>query len=321
MLQKLRLPDIHRRLKATNIPIAVIDSEIDSNHPDLVGTVIDKYDATGVEEKPHAHGTGMAGAIASHRRLVGTAPGARLFAIRAFSTKAASAESTTFNILKGLDYAVNNNVRIVNMSFAGPRDPSIERALKTAYDKGVVLIAAAGNAGPKSPPLFPAADKHVIAVTATDIDDKLFSGANRGNHIAVAAPGVDILVPAPQSAYQMTTGTSVATAHVSGIVALMLERNPRLTPADVKRILIQSAKKLGPNDQFGAGLIDPAKALQLAAPRSAEATPAPATTGTCGAERRPPVRIAFGRRRDRLRLASQNNDIHSRPNRASTTAP
>src|SRR5438034_11570825 len=111
----------------------------------------------------------MAGAIASHRKLLGIAPGARLLAIRAFSSKAASAESTTFNILKGLDYAVNNNVRIVNMSFAGPRDPSIERALKNAYDKGIVLIAAAGNAGPKSPPLFPAADKHVIAVTATGI--------------------------------------------------------------------------------------------------------------------------------------------------------
>jgi subtilisin family serine protease len=154
--------------------------------------VIDRFDATGVEEKPHAHGTGMAGAIASHRRLLGTAPGARLLAIRAFTTQAASSQSTTFNILKGLDHAVNNGVRIVNMSFAGPRDPTIERALAAAYDRGVVLIAAAGNAGPKSPPLFPAADKHVIAVTATDIDDKLFTGANRGNYIAVAAPGVDI---------------------------------------------------------------------------------------------------------------------------------
>jgi len=273
VLDKLRLGDIHRRVRANNIPIAVIDSEIDGTHPDLEGAVIDRYDATGVEEKPHAHGTGMAGAIASHRRLLGTAPGARLLAIRAFSTQASSAQSTTFNILKGLDYAVNNGVRIVNMSFAGPRDPTIERALKAAHDKGVVLIAAAGNAGPRSPPLFPAADKHVIAVTATDIDDKLFTGANRGNHIAVAAPGVDILVPAPEGTYQMTTGTSVATAHVSGIVALMLERNPRLTPPDVRRILIASAKRLGPNDQFGAGLIDPAKALQLAAPRQAEAPP------------------------------------------------
>jgi hypothetical protein len=275
VLEKLRLGDILRRVRATNIPIAVIDSEIDATHPDLEGAVIDRYDATGVEEKPHSHGTGMAGAIASHRRLLGTAPGARLLAIHAFSTEAASAQSTTFNILKGLDHAVNSGARIVNMSFAGPRDPTIERALKVAYDKGVVLIAAAGNAGPRSPPQFPAADKHVIAVTATDIDDQLFTGATRGSHIAVSAPGVDILVPAPEGTYQMTTGTSVATAHVSGIVGLMLERNPRLTPADVRRILTASAKRLGPNDQFGAGLIDPTKALQLAAPRQVEA-PAPA---------------------------------------------
>jgi filamentous hemagglutinin family protein len=271
VLQKLKMGDILRRTRATDIPVAVIDSEIDASHPDLEGTVIDRFDATGVDEKPHSHGTGMAGAIASHRRLLGTAPGARLLAIRAFSTQAANTQSTTFNILKGLDHAVNNGVRIVNMSFAGPRDPTIERALAAAYDRGVVLIAAAGNAGPKSPPLFPAADKHVIAVTATDIDDKLFTGANRGNYIAVAAPGVDILVPAPEGTYQMTTGTSVATAHVSGIVALMLERNPNLTPADVRRILTASAKKLGPNEQFGSGLIDPGPALQLATPRQVEA--------------------------------------------------
>ena len=159
VLQKLQLTDVHRVIRGSNISIAVIDSEIDGTHPDLVGVISGRYDATmGGEEQPHSHGTGMAGAIASHRRLVGTAPGARLLAIRAFSSKAANAESTTFNILKGLEYAVNNGVRIVNMSFAGPRDPSIERALPAAAGQGVILIPAAGNAGPK-PPLFPAADQ------------------------------------------------------------------------------------------------------------------------------------------------------------------
>ena len=132
-----------------------------------------------------------------------------------------------------------------------------------------MLIAAAGNAGPKSPPLYPGADPNVIAVTATDIDDKLFPGANRGKYISVAAPGVDILVPAPENTYQITTGTSVAAAEVSGIVALLLERNPKLTPADVRRILQASARRLGAgerDDNFGSGLIDPLKALQLADP-------------------------------------------------------
>jgi subtilisin family serine protease len=161
------------------------------------------------------------------------------------------------------------------MSFAGPRDPSLERALKNAHDKGVVLVAAAGNAGPKSPPLYPGADPHVIAVTATDVNDKLFTGANRGKYIAVAAPGVDILVPAPDASYQLTTGTSVASAEVSGIVALLLERNPKLTPDDVRRILTSSATRLGPqdrNDDYGSGLVDPVKAVESAGPppRSAE---------------------------------------------------
>ena len=132
---------------------------------------------------------------------------------------------------------MGQGARVINMSFAGPKDPSLERALKAAYDKNIVLIAAAGNAGPKSPPLFPGADPNVIAVTATDVDDKLFAGANRGKYVSVSAPGVDILVPAPENTYQITTGTSVAAAEVSGIVALLLERNPKLTPADVRRIL------------------------------------------------------------------------------------
>ena len=144
-----------------------------------------------------------------------------------------------------------------------------------------MLIAAAGNAGPKSPPLYPGADPNVIAVTATDVDDKLFAGANRGKYVSVSAPGVDILVPAPENTYQITTGTSVAAAEVSGIVALLLERNPKLTPADVRRILQASARRLGPgerDDNFGSGLIDPLKALQLADPRTAATTPTPTPT-------------------------------------------
>jgi Subtilase family len=281
ILQKLSLADVHRMVKGTNVPIAVIDSEIDVTHPDLEGVVAQRYDAVGAPDKPHPHGTGMAGAIGAHQRLLGTAPAARLLAVHAFSASAATAESTTFNILKGINWAVGQGVRVINMSFAGPKDPSLERALKAAYDRNIVLIAAAGNAGPKSPPLFPGADPNVIAVTATDVDDKLFAGANRGKYVSVAAPGVDILVPAPENAYQITTGTSVAAAEVSGIVALLLERNPKLTPADIRRILTASARRLGPGDRddnFGSGLIDPLKALQLADPRTATTTPVTPTT-------------------------------------------
>ena len=283
ILQKLNLPEVHRIVRGSDVPIAVIDSEIDAGHPDLEGRITQRYDAMGVPDKPHPHGTGMAGAIAAHQRLLGTAPAARLLAVHAFSTSEPAAESTTFNILKGINWAVGQGVRVINMSFAGPKDPSLERALKAAYDRNIVLIASAGNAGPKSPPLYPGAYSNVIAVTATDVDDKLFAGANRGRYVSVAAPGVDVLVPAPENTYQLTTGTSVAAAEVSGVVALLLQRNPKLTPADIRRILTVSAKRLAPggqrDDNFGSGLVDPLKALQLADPRTAMTEPVTPTPG------------------------------------------
>ena len=90
--------------------------------------------------------------------------------------------------------------------------------MNVAYATG----RTAGNAGAKSPPLYPAADPNVIAVTATDADDQLFKGSNRGRHVAVAAPGVDVLIAVPNGGYEVSTGTSFAAAEVSGIAALML---------------------------------------------------------------------------------------------------
>ena len=267
--QKLNLPEAHRLAKGNRILVAVIDSEVDALHPDLAGAITANFDASADGERPHSHGTGMAGAIAARRVMLGTAPRVGLLTVRAFSTKANSVEGTTFNILKGLDWAAAQGARVVNMSFAGPSDPRLREALAKAKQKGMVLIAAAGNAGPNSPPLYPAADPNVIAVTATDVDDTLFSGANRGKHIAVAAPGVDILAPAPDGAYQFTTGTSVAAAEVSGVAALLIERNPLLTPDEVKKILMSTARDLGPkghDPNFGAGLVNALQAVMAAKP-------------------------------------------------------
>jgi subtilisin family serine protease len=274
---KLHLVDAHRLATGDGVLVAVIDSGIDEAHPDLAGTIAAKFDTLATDEKPHAHGTEMAGAIASHGRLLGVAPRARLLAVRAFGTSAAGEESTTFRILRGLDWAAGQNARIINMSFAGPADPALQDALAKARKKGIVLIAAAGNAGPKSPPLYPAADPNVIAVTATDADDKVFAQANRGNYIAVAAPGVDVLVPAPDANVALTSGTSVAAAHVSGLVALLIELKPSLKPDDVRKILTSSAKSLGPKTrgEAGAGLADALAAVTALAPKTA-ARPAPA---------------------------------------------
>ncbi len=271
---KLHLTEAHAVTRGEDVRIAVINSGIDVAHPELAGAIVGTYDALRSTEGPHTHGTGIAGAIAARSRLLGSAPSARLLAIRAFGATTNGAESTSFVVLKGLNYAVEQGAQIINMSFAGPKDPLLERGLAAAAKRGIILIAAAGNAGPKSPPLYPASDRNVIAVSATDSADKLFDASNRGNHLALAAPGVDLLLPSPDEKYQVASGTSFAAAYVSGLAALIVERNPGVAPEVVRRILTDTAQDLGPrgkDDQFGAGLANALGAVQAARPVTAGA--------------------------------------------------
>jgi hypothetical protein len=258
-LAKLHLPQAHALAKGDGVRVAVIDSGIDASSPELASSIAESFDTLASPMTPHKHGTAIAGLIAAHGKLTGAAPDARILAVRAFNPEGAGAQGTTFNILKGLDWAAAHGARVINMSFAGPGDPAIHRSLAAAHTKGIVLVAAAGNAGAKSPPLYPAADPNVIAVTATDAGDKLFAQSNRGPHIALAAPGDQILVALPAGGYEMSSGTSYAAAEVSGIVALMLQREPALTPDKARAILQATAKDLGAkgrDPEFGAGLAD-----------------------------------------------------------------
>ena len=292
---KLRLPQAHTLAHGANVTIAVIDSGIDVKHPELVNAIADNFDALGSKEGPHVHGTGIAGAIVSHARLMGSAPEARILAIRAFGAAPNGAESTSYVILKGLDYAAVHGAQVVNMSFAGPKDALIERAIAATVAKGIVMVAAAGNAGPKSPPLYPAANANVIAVTATDAQDRLFAASNRGSHIAISAPGVDIFLPAPDEKYQMTSGTSFSAAYVSGLAALMLERNAALKPGEVRAILMKTARDLGApgrDDLFGAGEADAFAAVSAVAPAMPVATASdrPAAENVSGRQEVPGTR-------------------------------
>ena len=125
-----------RVAKGDNVLVAVIDSGVDVSHPELAGAVAQTFDAIDTPMTPHKHGTAIAGLIAAHGKLMGAAPAARILAIRAFDPAGASAEGTTFNILKGLDWAAANGARVINMSFAGPADPAIHRSLEAAHKKG-----------------------------------------------------------------------------------------------------------------------------------------------------------------------------------------
>jgi subtilisin family serine protease len=243
----------------------MIDSKVDMRHPVLIGTIKLEHSLTdaGERERAHPHGTGMAGAMAAHGAMLGVAPNAELSVIVAFSGVAESyASGDTFRILKALDWVAGEGIRVVNMSFSGPRDPLLEKSYKKLHERGVVLVAAAGNGGPNSAPAYPGADPNVIAVTAVDSRKSLFAGANRGKYIYVAAPGVDVFAPAPDGTYQLTTGTSVASAQTSGVVALMLEINPKLSPSGVRSLLRRTATRLDSNGTPSIGVVNALEAVK-----------------------------------------------------------
>ena len=207
VLAKMLVQEAHKLATGKSVAVAVIDSEADQTSKELAGSIAKTFDAVGGNDSVlHLHGTAIAGAIAAHSRLLGIAPDAQLYVARAFDGSDA-AKGTSFAVYKSLEWSADNDVRLINMSFAGPNDPAMHRFLDAAYRKNIILVAAAGNGGPNAPPLYPGSDADVIAVTATDSNDTVFKMANRGDYIAIAAPGVDIMAAAPGGSYQFTSGT------------------------------------------------------------------------------------------------------------------
>ncbi|WEK52433.1 MAG: S8 family serine peptidase [Candidatus Kaistia colombiensis] len=258
---KMRLDEAHVLADGSTVLVAIIDSGVDGRHPELAGTL----DPASLATTIGPHGTAIAGVIAAHQRLAGVSPQARIVAFDSFlGPEGATARGSTLDILKSLDKAAAAGARIVNLSFAGPEDVLLARGLAAAHQRGMILIAAAGNGGPKAAPAYPAAHPAVIAVTATGPDDAIYPASNRGAYVALAAPGVDILTAAPGETYAQLSGTSLAAAQVSGVVALLLQHAPELSPEQVRAILTRTARDLGRpgrDDIFGAGLVDAAAAL------------------------------------------------------------
>jgi subtilisin family serine protease len=271
-LPKLRIPDTEGLVSGRGVTIAVIDSGVDTDHPALKRANIMFFDAVeGGVKDPDAHGTAITGIIAGKGDVNGIAPGAKILAIRAFAPERLGAApiTTSMALARATDMAVARGARVVNMSFAGPRDPLLQSLIEAAYGKNIVFVAAAGNQGPQAPASYPAAYEQVIGITATDENDGLYAMANRGPYVSIAAPGVDILVPVTGQGLDYMSGTSFAAAHISGIAALLMERNAKLGPEDIRSILLNAAHDLGKagyDEDFGAGLADAYGALISASP-------------------------------------------------------
>jgi subtilisin family serine protease len=272
-LTKIRAEALPQAARGQGVTVALIDSGVARTHESLNHDNVTLIDLVDEKETPppETHGTAIASIIAGSGKVKGLAPAAHLLAIRAFTEmdpKTGASTSDSFHVSQGISTALDRKARIINMSLGGPNDPLVRMAIEQAVLTGVIVVAAAGNAGPDAPPVYPAAQRGVIAVTATDDKDRLFSGANQGDYIAIAAPGVAVLAAKPgragASAYDYFTGTSMATGYVTGLAAILLSADPKLTSADIRRIIEMSATDLGPpkkDPEFGWGRIDAAAAL------------------------------------------------------------
>jgi subtilisin family serine protease len=239
---KMQLPEAHRLATGHGVKVAVIDSGIDRAHPELEGSIVDAFDAIDKVERPDQHGTAVASIIGSKKNLLGVAPGATLLAIRAFTNGGGKIGEggTTYHIVRSIEWAHQRGARVINMSFTGPRDRHLSEVLRAGVEKGIVFVGAAGDQGPNPA----AADDSIIAVTAIDDKDKLYRAANRGPHICLAAPGAEIVIAAPSSAHKYMSGSSLAAAHVSGAIALLLQSRPDLSPRAVRSLLLDRARHI-----------------------------------------------------------------------------
>jgi type VII secretion-associated serine protease mycosin len=269
----------------TGAIVAVLDTGVDASHEDLTGTVLEGWDtianAPGATTDPDGHGTHVSGIIAAAagngKGVAGAAPGVRILPVRVLDD---TGSGRLADILEGIIWAADHGADVINLSLGGPgTSTTYAKTLRYATDKGAVVVAAAGNEALEgNAPSYPAADPATIAVAATTASGTRASFSNYGAYVDLAAPGASIQSTIP-SGYASWSGTSMAAPYAAAAAALIAARHPAFTPADIRDLLERSARDLGPagrDDQFGAGLIDPAAAL--AVPEPAPLPPAPTPT-------------------------------------------
>lgn len=241
---------VHGTVTGKGVTIAVIDTGADKDHPDLKGSVlathnfVDGGDASFAEDR---HGTAVVGVIAARANdgigISGVAPEAGVEVFRACwyaDVNNDKALCSSWTLAKALDAAINSGCRIINLSLSGTEDALLKKLLITADQHHIVLVAAALENG--DDPGFPASLDQVIPVISADpLGDTVYPRWHTKQALMVA-PGVEILTTAPRAGYDLLSGSSLAAAHVSGVVALMLQHQPGLEPNSVKSVLKKTGR-------------------------------------------------------------------------------
>ncbi len=250
------------------VRLALIDTGVESAHPSLQGAIEETADFTGRGFSADIHGTLLAGIVGARARIRGLAPNARLLAYKAcqpHSAEDVEAACTSASLAKGMDRAIQKEARVINLSVGGPQDRLLGRLVTEAVRRGAVVVAAAGNGGPEANAPYPAAQPEVLAVTAVDDRERLYPRATRGGFVDLAAPGVDILSTAPGGRFVASSGTSLAAAHVSGAIALLLSQKPEAAVKELREAVEGTAHELSSGAPAGRGLVDSCRAARLLA--------------------------------------------------------
>jgi subtilisin family serine protease len=247
------------------VVIGMIDTPVDMTYGDSLNASIERIDLVRPgDEQNRLHGTEVAGVLVSQNPRIGIAPEAKLLAISAFTSNPNNPGEHRSNsglIARALEMAIREKVDVLNLSFAGKSDPIVDKLINAAMQQGIVVVASAGNGGPNAQPAYPAAIPGVVAVTAVDKGEKVFQQANRGDYIDLAAPGVSILTTAPRGSFHVSSGTSLATAHASGVIALLMSLNRQgFSPALLDKTAIDLGAP-GRDPDYGYGLVSAERAI------------------------------------------------------------
>lgn len=223
------LADLHRRATGRRVLIAELDSGVESSHPDLVGQVQAENFVPGDGAPGEAHGTAVAGIVAAiadnGAGIAGVAPGARLLALRACWQRGAAATCSSFTLARALQFALDRDVQVINLSISGPQDRLLQSLLDVAVARGITIVAAVDPAEAQGG--FPASHPGVLAVASDEAKDAPW----------LLAPGRDVPTTLPGARWGFVSGSSFAAAHVSGLVALMLELAPSLNAQQIRQVV------------------------------------------------------------------------------------
>lgn len=246
------------------IRVAVLDTGIEASHSDL--NVVGGYSVftDSANSNPYfdgsGHGTHVAGTIAGLNNTIGVlgvAPNVQLYAVKVLNN---SGSGSYAGIAQGIEWAINNNMKVINMSLGGSATSSIlEQMCNLAYNRGILVVAAAGNSGNASGTGdnvgYPARYSSVIAVAATTSSNTRASFSSTGPAVELAAPGQSIYSTYRNNSYATLNGTSMASPHVAGVAALVWQAKPHLSNVQLRQLLRDSAQNLGTANHFGYGLV------------------------------------------------------------------